>query len=203
MAKPLLLMSQSTRKITFHKAVGTGYGKNFTLFDANPWMWGLILVAPEEAAEEISNSFLVSIWRKISRKEDSYLLKTIASHGKWSNREPFEIDETLKNWPSEVVAITRARIKARHTLRFYLSVPPVSRTLHQSNGVISAWGIGEAPIGLQGTFSHWSDQRQLRDFAYQSEEHKKAIEDTEKIGWYSEELFARFAVISTQQKNFK
>jgi hypothetical protein len=57
-----------------------------------------------------------------------------------------------------------------------------------------AIGIGEAPIGLQGTFSLWNNAADLRTFAYKGEAHIKAIADTEKFQWYAEELFARFSV---------
>ena len=60
---------------------------------------------------------------------------------------------------------------------------------------IVAIGIGEAPIGLQGTFSLWESAAALRDFAYKGAAHQKAIALTESVGWYSEELFARFEVL--------
>jgi hypothetical protein len=61
--------------------------------------------------------------------------------------------------------------------------------------LISAIGIGEAPIGLQGTFSLWSSAASLRDFAYKGKAHQVAIEQTKQFNWYSEELFARFEVL--------
>jgi hypothetical protein len=67
--------------------------------------------------------------------------------------------------------------------------------LHQSPGLLNAIGIGEAPIGLQGTFSIWQDAASLRDFAYKGQAHSEAIRATSANQWYSEELFARFAVI--------
>jgi hypothetical protein len=60
-----------------------------------------------------------------------------------------------------------------------------------------ALGIGEAPLGLQGTFSVWRDAAALRAFAYESPEHRRVVGDTERLGWYAEELFARFRVRST------
>jgi len=86
------------------------------------------------------------------------------------------------------------RIKATHTSRFFTSVPPVTASLHGSAGLLTAIGIGEAPIGLQGTFSLWQSASDLRTFAYKGEAHTKAIADTEKFQWYAEELFARFSV---------
>ncbi|NCU78506.1 MAG: spheroidene monooxygenase, partial [Actinobacteria bacterium] len=53
----------------------------------------------------------------------------------------------------------------------------------------------EAPIGLQGTFSIWDSGSALRQFAYKGAAHTDAIKATSLNNWYSEELFARFAVI--------
>ena len=77
-------------------------------------------------------------------------------------------------------------------------MPPVTESLHKSAGLISAIGIGEAPIGLQGTFSLWENSQALKLFAYQGKAHLQAIAATETNKWYSEELFARFAVIQEQ-----
>jgi hypothetical protein len=41
----------------------------------------------------------------------------------------------------------------------------------------------------------WESAAAVRDFAYRSQAHQKAIDDTAKYDWYAEELFARFAVI--------
>lgn len=79
---------------------------------------------------------------------------------------------------------------------FWRSVPPVTVSLKSATGLISAIGIGEAPLGLQGTFSIWESSAAVRAFAYQGEAHKAAIAATARERWYSEELFARFAVIS-------
>jgi len=78
---------------------------------------------------------------------------------------------------------------------FWRSVPPVTRSLHSQPGLIQAIGIGEAPIGLQGTLSVWKDASSLRAFAYQGDDHSRVIHATKKHQWYSEELFARFAVV--------
>jgi len=48
---------------------------------------------------------------------------------------------------------------------------------------------------LQGTFSLWESASAVRDFAYRGQAHQKAIADTARYKWYSEELFARFALL--------
>ncbi len=94
----------------------------------------------------------------------------------------------------QVAAITRARIKWSQNFRFWSSVPPVTVSLKAAPGLVAAIGIGEAPIGLQGTFSLWESAAAIREFAYKGAAHQKAIADTSAYNWYSEELFARFAV---------
>ena len=61
--------------------------------------------------------------------------------------------------------------------------------------VPAAFGIGEAPLGWQGTVSIWRRPADLVRFAYRHPEHQRAIERTPATGWYAEELFARFAVV--------
>lgn len=111
---------------------------------------------------------------------------------------PFDFTSPLSHPNSQVAAITRARIKWSKNFTFWGAVPPVVTDLHNSPGLIAAIGIGEAPIGLQGTFSLWESASALRDFAYKGQAHQVAIEQTKKIGWYSEELFARFEVLEVR-----
>ena len=73
----------------------------------------------------------------------------------------------------------------------------MTSSLLNSEGLKRAIGIGEAPLGLQGTFSLWSDPLAISKFAYRSSEHKEAISATAREKWYSEELFGRFAVIES------
>ena len=153
--------------------------------------WGLVAVV--EDIEKFDSSAVVKRWRKGSVSEFRAVLEPISSHGKWAGKEPFVV--TVKDWAGQVAAITRARIKWNHNLRFWRAVPPVVTDLNSSPGLIAAIGIGEAPIGLQGTFSLWESSKALRDFAYKGQAHKVAIEQTASIGWYSEELFARFEVL--------
>jgi hypothetical protein len=76
------------------------------------------------------------------------------------------------------------------------AVPPVALQFSDSPGIVVAMGVGESPIGLQGTLSVWESAQALREFAYNGAAHRNAIEQTERLGWYSEELFARFHVRS-------
>ena len=126
-------------------------------------------------------------------EEFSATLKPIASQGQWSKQTPF-LPQIDNEWNGTVAAITRARIKWRKNPLFWRSVPPVTLSLRNSPGLISAIGIGEAPLGLQGTFSIWESPAAIKEFAYRGQAHKAVIAATHREKWYSEELFARFAV---------
>ena len=185
------------RSVNFFKSLGTGKGETFTPKDADVSRWGLLVTLNQGELESFHNSKVINSWRKIAISEYRAVLKPISSHGKWAGIEPFSQDQE-KSWHGPVAAITRARIKFRLNSKFWSAVPPVTSSLKNSPGLQSAIGIGEAPIGLQGTFSRWESASALRDFAYSGSEHKKAIEMTKTLGWYSEELFARFAIIDEQ-----
>jgi hypothetical protein len=180
--------------VSFAKLMGTGTGKTFTPSDADLKQWAVLFVA--EDLEVVENSRFVEGWRKRSTSVERYLLNPISSHGKWSKREPFTIGSSSKS-DGPIVAITRARLKWSQAIRFWRSIPPVVTDLHNSPGLLFSIGIGEAPIGLQGTFSVWQSGSALRDFAYKNAPHRAAIEDTKRFDWYSEELFARFELINT------
>jgi hypothetical protein len=179
------------KNVSFHKSLGTGKGESFTPSDANALQWGLI--ASVDDVEKFDNSFVIKRWRRISVSEYRAVLEPISSHGLWAGKEPFVA--TAKNWDGAVAAVTRARIKWSQNFRFWSSVPPVTVSLKSAPGLIAAIGIGEAPIGLQGTFSLWESAAAIREFAYKGAAHQKAIADTSTFKWYSEELFARFAVL--------
>jgi hypothetical protein len=179
------------KNVSFHKSLGTGKGETFTPSDANVLQWGLI--ASVDDVEKFDNSFVIKRWRRISVSEYRAVLEPISSHGQWAGKEPFVA--TAKDWDGAVAAVTRARIKWSQNFRFWRSVPPVTVSLKSAPGLIAAIGIGEAPIGLQGTFSLWESAAAIREFAYKGAAHQKAIADTSTYKWYSDELFARFAVL--------
>ena len=181
-------------KITFFKSLGTGRGETFTPGDADARRWGLLVVIPRSEVESFDASSLISSWRKIATSEYRGILQPISSHGKWSKAQPFDSNQ-ISNWEGPVAALTRARIKWQMNSKFWSAVPPVTVSLKAAPGLQSAIGIGEAPIGLQGTFSRWESGSALREFAYKGAAHLKAIQETKDLDWYAEELFARFAII--------
>ena len=95
-----------------------------------------------------------------------------------------------------VAVLTRATVRPSRWHRFRGSRPPVSRELAGARGLHAAVGIGEAPVGLQATFSIWSDAAAVAAFA-RSPEHRAVVRRTREEGWYGEELFARFTPLGS------
>ena len=189
------LRTRTFTGISFSKLLGTGSGQTFTPSDAVLTRWGMVVAIDENRIEAFDQSSIITNWRKRSISEFRAVLSPLSSHGLWAKTNPFDFTEPLSNPDAQIAAITRARIKWNKNFIFWKSVPPVVIDLHSNPGLIAAIGIGEAPIGLQGTFSLWKSASALRDFAYKGKAHQVAIAQTQSIGWYSEELFARFEVL--------
>jgi hypothetical protein len=183
--------------ITFAKQLGTG-GDRFTVTDPDPRHWALLCVWDDAArAADADELAAVRRWDQIADERWRADLSPLSSHGRWSKQEPFGTLATPAKHEGPVAAITRARLRPRKALTFWRAVPPVATSLRGSPGLLTAFGVGEAPIGLQGTFSIWESAQALRAYAYDGPEHQRAIERTEREGWYGEELFARLAVLKT------
>lgn len=182
--------------LQFAKLLGTGDGRTFTVRDADPLHWALLTVWDDERAAAAADTGRVSrSWQRIADETLTVRLRPIAARGQWSRRRPFG-DPTPRPTTGRVASITRARIAPRKALGFWRAVPPVSTDLHRVAGLQLAVGIGEAPVGLQGTFSLWESSAALNEFAHGREPHRDAVRRTATEGWYAEELFARFEVLS-------
>jgi len=180
--------------LRFAKLLGTGDGRTFTVRDADPLHWALLAAWDDPAAAaHFAAGPTHRAWQRLARERLELSLRPLASRGLWSGREPFG-DPLPRRVHGPVAALTRARIRTRSTRAFWRAVPPVSQDLHTVPGLRLALGIGEAPIGLQGTFSLWESTGALVDFAHRRAAHVEVVGRTARERWYAEELFARFAV---------
>jgi hypothetical protein len=178
--------------IRFVKLVGTGTGLSFGIRDADLTRWAAVVAWAGDADPEIVDRG----WEKIAVRSARVDLTPIASRGRWSGKQPFATDPQKSD--GMVLALTRARLRPAKALTFWRAVPPVAAELHQADGLLARFGVGEAPIGWQGTVSVWRDAADLTRFAYRQPEHRAVIERTPVDQWYAEDLFARFAVRGIQ-----
>jgi len=186
-----------TPGVRFAKLLGTGDGRTFTARDADPLRWGLLATwTSEQAARAFErDSPVAKGWDACAVERYRVDLRPVASHGQWSRRMPFGEPVPVRH-DGPVAALTRARLRPGAAREFWSAVPPVSTDLRERDGLRAAVGIGEAPIGLQGTFSLWESDRAVREFA-RGAAHLAVVARTGPERWYSEELFARFAVMGS------
>jgi hypothetical protein len=181
--------------LRFAKLMGTGSGETFTMRDADPRHWALLTTWDDQhQADSFTSTSIARRWQQRCDEHLTVTMRPLVSRGKWSGREPFAVPDT-KASPGPIAAITRARIKPQMWTKFWSSVPPVSLDLHKDPGVVFTLGIGEAPVGLQGTFSIWRDAKAISDFAYRRPAHAEVVRRTHELNWYAEEMFTRFQVM--------
>ena len=95
-----------------------------------------------------------------------------------------------------VAVITRATLRPSRLIAFWKSVPSASAAIENAAGVQYFKGIGEWPFVQQATLSLWDSFEAVKKFAYRDQTHAKIIKKTRSQQWYSEDLFARFHVLS-------
>jgi hypothetical protein len=187
---------RGTAGLGFAKLLGTGDARTFTVRDADPLHWGLLATwSSAAAAEAFESGPIARGWGRLAHERLRVDLRPLASRGEWSGRRPFGAPTPLP-YGGAVAAVTRARIAPRKLATFWRAVPPVSADLAHCAGLRLAVGIGEAPVGLQGTFSLWTSGDALTEFAHRRGPHAEVVARTPTERWYSEELFARFAVLA-------
>jgi spheroidene monooxygenase len=94
-----------------------------------------------------------------------------------------------------IAALTRASIKPSVALRFWRRVPDISGVIGADPNVLFKIGIGEVPLFHQVTFSIWPNAQSMAAFARADGPHARAIRAVRDGDWFSEELYARFAII--------
>ncbi|MEM7131096.1 MAG: DUF3291 domain-containing protein [Chloroflexota bacterium] len=180
--------------LQFYKLMGSGNESGFSIFP--DWgVYALLAVWENEAAAErfFQTASICQRYTDNSSEQWTLFLKTSQSKGLWSGNSPFHPMADLDEANRYVAVITRATIRWRRMLSFWWYVPTSQRPIQAGcQGLIFTKGIGDVPLVQMATFSLWQSFDDLKRFAYQSKEHRLAIQKTHQLGWYSEELFARF-----------
>jgi hypothetical protein len=184
--------------LTFGKMLGTGGGNGFSIapnFGVYAWLgvWNT-----EGAARDFfkQNAVYQSFTQHSVEHFTVYLQPTMA-HGRWDGEEPFQVSAPF-DADESVAVLTRATIKPSFLYRFWQYVPRTSRSIETAEGRLFSLGVGELPLIQQATFSLWSSGKQMMAYAYKSRYHAEVVKKTRELGWYSEELFARFKVLDTE-----
>lgn len=188
-------------KCRFWKLMGSGRNGTFDLQpDWQQWATLTVWDTPEESKRFSQKSFIASWWNFLCYERLNITCVPLASHGQWDGNDPFKMEAYDKNHSGPVAVLTRASIRFSKLKQFWSNVQPVEKIMRQANGYITSFGIGEAPFFRQATLSIWNSMENMKSFAYHSKEHAEVIKKTRQEDWYSEELFARFKIISCSGK---
>ena len=185
--------------LRFARLLGTGHGRTFTPTDADPRHWAILASwdTPDSAAA-FERGPIVAAWDAHSDERWKLGLRALSSSGQWSGRTPFgpqRKGSSVDAMAFPLAVLTRARLAPTKAVTFWRAVPPVATAVATARGLRFARGIGEAPVGLQATFSVWDDAAAASAFAFDCAAHRTVVDRTPSARWYAEQLFARFAVV--------
>lgn len=184
---------KKVKGMSFYKLMGSGQGLGFNL--SPDWsVYCLLQVWENEdvAAHFLSDSILINKYDLYADERGTIFMKNLTSHGVWSGKQPFLKNGLTDESNHHVAIITRATIKTSQLIKFWKYVPTAQKPISKAKGLLYTKGIGEVPVKQMATFSVWDNIENMKQFAYNSEEHQTAIKMTREFNWYAEELFARF-----------
>ncbi len=182
------------------KLLGSGGDRGFGLWP-NWGGYALLAAFPNAVlAKAALESPLWNAYRQHSASAKTLLIQPTQSHGMWDGVAPFRPTGTYDP-AAQTVVLTRARIKARHLPAFWSRVARVSESALDYPERLFSVGVGELPIIQQATVSLWSSGQAMQDYAYRSRYHSEVVKLTRERGWYSEELFCRFALLAHFDEN--
>lgn len=176
----------------FFKLLGTGAEGFSTRPD---WaVYGVLQVWDAAASAEAFFRDHPQFQRYVRHAEESLIIfmRPVKSKGHWNGVNPFEGNAAPEAGNSALAVITRATIHKKYLRTFWKNVPASQRPLQGIRGLIYTKGIGETPFVDMATFSLWTDADAMKAYAYGTKAHQEVIRKTRELGWYKEELFARF-----------
>lgn len=190
MGRPPILQ-EKIEGLSFFKPLGTGSGNGFSIKPDFSTFGFVAVFDSEDLAKNFLHTNTLKEYSDTSISFSHILMRTIKSHGEWSKQNPFissvEFDKT-----KPLAVITRATIKPRLAHKFWRNVPSVSKSMNNYKELVFSKGIGEFPLLMQATYSLWSNAEAMMNYAYKNPKHAEMVKKTRELGWYSEELFARF-----------
>ena len=183
---------RGTPGLQFSKLLGTGAENGFSV-KPDFSLYGLLAVWDDEASATrfFGENALYRDYRCHAGAVQTVYMRATAFHGSWDGFSAFQSTGAFDP-AAPVAVITRAAIKPRFLAKFWRRVPAVSADIEGRPGLVYAVGIGERPLLQLATFSLWQSGRAMMDYAYRQPLHAEAVKRTRELGWFSEELFARF-----------
>ena len=188
--------------LAFSQLLGSGAANGFGFWPH--WQrYGFIATWADAAA---AAAFFATneLWGSYARRSVEIWtaeLLPLQGHGAWNGRNPFATEGAAPARPAPsapVAVLTRASIRLRRAARFWRYVEPTSRAVQGAPGLRLAIGLGELPLVRQATFSVWESTEAMQQYAYRQVAHREVVQLTRREGWYSEELFERFQVLSSR-----
>ncbi|MFK7878431.1 spheroidene monooxygenase [Roseobacter sp.] len=180
--------------IGFWKLCGSGTGEGFTPLP-NTAVYAILASWEDEetARKQTAQTEIYNRYRRRASEDWTIFLETTSSRGQWSGKTPF--DATGNTQTGALAALTRATIKPVTAIKFWRRVPDISRMIGSDQNVVFKIGIGEMPLLHQITFSVWPNASSMAAFARTNGPHAAAIQAVREGNWFSEELYARFAIL--------
>ncbi len=189
---------KEVKGLKFIKLMGSGRGDGFSVLpDLRQYVLMCVWQNEDDAEHFFKNSAIFKDYVAHTAAFQTLYMKTTMVHGLWGGINPFSAEGSLFVEDNMVAVLTRATIRWKDMVRFWKDVPAVSDSLSQGPRPIFAAGVGELPFRYQATFSIWKNSHEMKAFAYKTKAHAEMVTKTRKVGWYSEELFARFVIYRT------
>ncbi|MET4128288.1 spheroidene monooxygenase [Roseovarius sp. MBR-6] len=187
----------ATPGIGFWKLCGSGTGEGFTP-RPNLGVYAILATWDRRDTAETQTQDSPAFARYHARAAECWtvFLSPVSARGTWSGQEPFAASPAPLTGP--VAALTRATLRPRAALRFWDRVPGISAAIGSDPNVTFKIGIGEVPLLHQVTFSIWPSTAAMAQFARADGPHARAIRAVRDGNWFSEELYARFALTGTR-----
>ncbi|MGV3557365.1 DUF3291 domain-containing protein [Larkinella arboricola] len=187
--------------LRFQKMMGCG--RNFGLIPDMSAYAFLGVWTDEKAARLFFES---NRWKRIcqhTKEVGTLYLHPLRSHGAWDGQNPFESSSERAPDGFPIAVLTRATVRLAALPDFWRHIPQARERLkNHADDLLLALGVGEKPLVQQCTVSVWKDAKTIERFAYRESGHKEVVRRTRERRWYSEELFARFAVVASEGRFF-
>jgi spheroidene monooxygenase len=187
------LVPSRAKGLLWRQILGSGHEGGFGLRPGWDRLGQLAVFADREQARDwLERDPEVQAWQARAAELLWLELRAWQSRGEWAG-QPLPVSiEAPPGGP--VAALTRASIRLTQARAFWAHSPAAEQALKQACGCRLAVGLGEAPLLRQATFSVWDSVAAMDAYA-RSGAHRAAAQNAWREGYFSETLFARFAVI--------